>query len=257
MISEKNEKILGVFLLVVLISCLVYLIFFASKNANKTEVEMIKINGNNLLTEEEYLKSANLADSSLYKKLTLSEIKARIDKHPYLKNVDVEYEGNNLVNINLTEKKIKAIIINNGEPYFISDDFEILPMIEGTKFSDLPVISNAVLDNHFSPLTYQKNEGLIEAFKIIDAAKLTNDNISKRISEINLRNGGDIILTFSGMKPPVIFGKGQLPKKMIYFEIMLEGITNGNSLVDNSDYIDLRFADEIYIGKSEGTGLSE
>ena len=38
---------------------------------------------------------------------------------------------------------------------------------------------------------------------------------------------------------------------------MMKGMLNGNNLVDNSDYIDLRFANEIFLGKAEETGLSE
>ncbi len=254
---EKNNKILGTLLFVVLISCLIYLIFFTRKKTNKVEVNMIELSGNNLLSENDYLTSADLSDIAADKNLSLPEIKDRFDKHPYLENADVEYAGSGVVKVVLTEKKLMAIIINNGEPYFITNSFEILPMLSNTKFGDLPVISNAGTLNNFAPLSIQKSEDIVEAFKIIDAAKLTNTEISKKISEINLRNGGDIVLTLSGIRPPVIFGRGEEAKKMIYFEIMFEGMNNGNDLVDNSEYIDLRFANEIFLGKSQGTGLIE
>ncbi len=218
---------------------------------------MIELSGNNLLSENDYLTSADLSDIAADKNLSLPEIKDRFDKHPYLENADVEYAGSGVVKVVLTEKKLMAIIINNGEPYFITNSFEILPMLSNTKFGDLPVISNAGTLNNFAPLSIQKSEDIVEAFKIIDAAKLTNTEISKKISEINLRNGGDIVLTLSGIRPPVIFGRGEEAKKMIYFEIMFEGMNNGNDLVDNSEYIDLRFANEIFLGKSQGTGLIE
>jgi hypothetical protein len=86
---------------------------------------------------------------------------------------------------------------------------------------------------------------------------MTNVNMAKRLSEINLRKGGDIILTLSGVKPPVIFGKGEAPKKMVYLDIMWSKIIGQNSLADNSDYIDLRFSDEIFVGTSEKTGITE
>lgn len=44
---------------------------------------------------------------------------------------------------------------------------------------------------------------------------------------------------------------------MIYLEIMWDGILDGNSLIRESDYIDLRFADEVYIKGNEITELSE
>jgi hypothetical protein len=44
---------------------------------------------------------------------------------------------------------------------------------------------------------------------------------------------------------------------MIYLEIMWDGILEGNSLIQQSDYIDLRFANEIYIKDTEITSLNE
>ena len=254
---EKKSKILSTLFLIVLISCLIFLIFSTNKKNNKDEVKMIEVRGNKLLSESDYLKYAKLNDLTSYNDLTLPAIKERFEKHPYLDNVDVEYDGNGLVKVFVTEKIIMAVIINNGEPYFITEKFQILPMLNDTKFVDLPVISNANVQNNFIALSYHESDDIVEAFKIIEAAKLSSVELSKKLSEIDLRNGSEIILSFSGIKPPVIFGKGDEAKKMVYLEIMMEGMLNGNNLVDNSDYIDLRFANEIFLGKAEETGLSE
>ena len=64
-------------------------------------------------------------------------------------------------------------------------------MIQNSKFVDLPVISNALINGKLVPLTTLKTGGITEAFEIIDAAKLTNAEILERLSEINLRDGGD------------------------------------------------------------------
>ncbi|MHB8578439.1 MAG: cell division protein FtsQ/DivIB [Ignavibacteriaceae bacterium] len=218
---------------------------------------MIEVSGNKLLSESDYLKFAKLNELSIYSGLTLPAIKERFEKHPYLDNVDVEYAGNGLVKVFVTERIIMAVIINNGEPYFITENFQILPMLNDTKYVDLPVISNANVQNKITALFYQKSDDIIEAFKIIEAAKLSSVELSKKLSEIDLRNGGEIILSFSGIKSPVIFGKGDDAKKMIYLENMMDGMVNGNNFVESSNYIDLRFANEIFLGKSEETGLSE
>jgi cell division protein FtsQ len=130
-------------------------------------------------------------------------------------------------------------------------------MLDDTKYIDLPVISNANVQNNFTVFSFQESDDVVEAFKIIEAAKLSSIELSKKLSEIDLRNGNEILLSFSGIKPPVIFGKGDEAKKMVYLEIMMDGMPKGNNLVDNSDYIDLRFANEIFLGKAEETGLSE
>ncbi len=40
------------------------------------------------------------------------------------------------------------------------------------------------------------------AFRIIDAISLSDTNVRKNLAEINLRKGGDVILTFTGLKLP-------------------------------------------------------
>lgn len=218
---------------------------------------MIQITGNNLLSEGDYLSFTKLNDRSGYDEITLPVIKSRFESHPYVERADVEYLSGNIAKVVLTEKKIEAVLLYNGEPHFITEDFEILPVLPNTKFTDLPVISNPKIQKQLRPLSICVNDDLVQAFKIIEAAKLANENIAQKLSEINLRNGGEIILSFSGVKPPVLFGRGEAAKKMVYLDIMWNGIVEGNNLVENSDYIDLRFANEIYIGAAQKTGLSE
>jgi cell division septal protein FtsQ len=254
---EKLSKIFGTLLFVVLISCLIYLSFFGKEKTNKGEIRMIDVTGNSLLSEEEYLNFTKLNDIPQYEGLTLPVIKNRFEKHPYIERADVEYAGNNKVKVVLHEKKIKAVLLDNGEPYFITDEFQVLPVLQNSKFVDLPIISNAQIEKQVVPLSTLKTEGITEAFEIIDAAKLANAEILNSLSEINLRSGGDIVLTFSGLKPPVIYGRGQAAKKMVYLDIMWQGIVEGKNLIDSSEYIDLRFANEIFVGTTEKTGLSE
>ena len=218
---------------------------------------MIEITGNHLLPKSDYLEFTKLNDSAQFDFLTLPVIKDRFEKHPYIAKVDVEYTGNNSVKVYLTEKNIEAVLLAGSEPQFISDDFHILPMLQDTKAQDIPVISNPQIEKSGALPSLFKTDGMVEAFKIIEAAKLTNENIYKRLSEINLRNGGDIILTISGIKPPVLFGKGEAAKKMVYLDIMWNGMNESSDLMKSSEYIDLRFANEIYVGTSDKTGLSE
>jgi len=254
---HKNYgKILGSFLFILLISCILYLTFFSAKKIDKGNIDMIEISGNNLLNENDYLMFTRLNDLSFNHNIPLRVIKDRFEKHPYISHVDVEENGNK-AKIVVSEKNIIAVILNNAEPYFLTEDFQVLPMFSDTKLTDLPVIRNSDENYQIKPLNFIKNSDLIDAFKIIDAAKKTNMNIYKRISEIDLRKGGDIILNLTGIKTPIVFGRGEEARKMIYLEIIWDGILDGNSLIRESNYIDLRFANEVYVKQAEITGLSE
>jgi len=217
---------------------------------------MIEISGNNLLNENDYLMFTRLNDLSFNHNIPIRVIKDRFEKHPYVSHVDVE-ENDNKTKIILSEKTIIAVILNDAEPYFFTEDFQVLPMFSDTKLADLPIIRNSSENYQIKPLNFIKNSDVINAFKIIDAAKKTNMNIYKRISEIDLRKGGDIILNMTGIKTPIVFGRGEEARKMSYLEIIWDGILDGNSLIRESDYIDLRFANEVYIKQTEIAGLTE
>ncbi len=243
---------LTVFYLILIV--IFYLALFLYNKKGKEEIKMITLHGNSLLNKEQYLKFADLNQSDEYSDLSLNGIKNRIEKHPYVFKAEVKSDGRGNVAINIKEKEMYAVIIHGGEPYFISADFEFIKILEYTIYSDIPLVSNAKLPDKITPGLSNKSSDLVQAFKIIDAARITDQDISKRLAEINLKYGGDVVLTFSGMNYPVIFGRGNEVKKMIYLSIMWDKTKELNLIQDNTSYIDLRFSNEAFIGKKTGTG---
>ncbi len=255
--QEKLSKILGTFLFLVLISGLIYLIFFRIKNTGEQEIKTIEVTGNSLLSGSSYLDYAKLNDHSSYTDISLSAIKSRFERHPYIQKADVEYLSGHIARVVVTEKKIEAVLIYKEEPNFITDDFELLPVLQNTKLTDLPVIINPQIDQPLKQYSKIKSADIEQALKIIEASKLASKSIAGKLSEINLRGGGDIVLSFSGIKPLVLFGRGGTAEKMVYLDAVWNGITDGSSLAENSEYIDLRFPDEVYLGPDVKTGLNE
>lgn len=255
--SDTRTKILGLLLFIVLIGWILILSVTSERKELDKHINSISVTGNHLLNETEYLVFAKLNKSELLKDITLPVIKSRLEKHPYIKQANVEFSGNNEVHIDLIEKEIKAVIVSDNKLLLASDNFEILPLIPNTKISDMPVITNLNNDKLLQKDKILKIPGLVEAFKIMDAAELTNEELSKRLSEINMRNGGDIILLFSGIRPPVILGKGYTTEKILEFNQLLTEEDLNKEIVMNSSYIDLRFKNEIFLGNYDKTGLTE
>ena len=242
---KAGSKIFGIFFFILIISFFFYLILLPKKMIKKN-INKIELSGNKFLIVNDYLKQTKLSDLKNYNDIPLSVIEDRLEKHPYISRADVELKGNKILAY-VTERKMIAIIIKKTDLYFVSDNFEILPLMPKTKLIDLPVISNPANNDDIKPFTYIKNNGLLDALKIIESIKLTDQAILNHLSEINLRNGGDIILTFSGYPVPVIFGRGDEVRKMIYLESLWEN-KDLNNMIKNSSYIDLRFAGNIYAG---------
>lgn len=248
-------KIFGIVLLSVIVVSILYLSLFTYNKKGKEEIKMINIHGNNLLSKEIYMRFADIDQSSVYDDLSLNLIKKRIEEHPYVAKAEVKSDGIGNVDVKIIEKDIYAVLLSRSEPYFLTSDFELLKIHQFTTYSDIPVISNFRISEKLAPSKVYKTEDIVEAFKIIDAAKITDMELAKKLSEINLKNGGDVVLTFSGVSYPIVFGRGSESKKMIYLSLVWERINTLKASYQNTEYIDLRFNNEAYIGSKENTGL--
>ena len=247
--KEKLGLMLGLLIFVIIIGGMGYLIA-VDGDSDKIEVySQIELSGNSLLPSFDYLMSTNLSGKIDYSELTLPVIKSRIEKHPYVKRAEVQSDGNGKVLIKIFEKKIKALILAGSAPELITEDFELVKMMKKTNIGNLPVISNVNLKGKKHPGIIVKSGDLKRAFKIIDAIYYADESMYKNLAEINLRYGGDIVLTFSGINYPVIFGKGNEVKKIIKLSAIWKKLINSDKLFANSKYIDLRFNKEIFIGK--------
>ena len=247
--KEKLGLMFGLVLFVIIISGMIYLIA-VSRGSGEAEVfTRIGLSGNSLLTASDYLMSTNLSGKVDYSELTLPVIKSRIEHHPYVKRAEVQTDGSGKVLIKIFEKKMKALILTGSVPELVTEGFELVKLEKNTDITDLPVISNVNLKKRERPGISVNSVELKRAFKIIDAMYFTNESMYKNLAEINLRYGGDIVLTFSGIDYPVIFGKGNEVKKIIKLSAIWKKLINKDKLFANSKYVDLRFNSEIFIGK--------
>lgn len=248
---ETKIKIICTGLFIILILGISYLVYYSGKSSENKIIESIKLSGNMLLNENDYLSFTKLSEQS--NEVTLPIIKSRFEKHPYILRADVKFINENEVGVFLSEKKIYGLIVDAGEAFFITDDFIVLPVFPNTKMLDVPVISNLKKRN-IKPLKKFTNQDIVQAFKIIDASKSLTTQTLKDISEINLRSGGDVLITFSYLNIPVIFGRNNEAGKILSLEALLINNLKNNYLKE-CNYIDLRFYNEIYLGSPKGMEL--
>lgn len=242
---EIKIKIIGTGIFITLLLGVAYLVYHSNGVKSNAIIRSVSLTGNNLLNESDYLAFTKLTNLENNNHLTLQVVKSRFEKHPYVLNAEVKFENERSVKVFLTEKKIYGVIIKNDEALLAAENFQMLPVFQNTKMIDIPVLSNVQKSDELEPLKKISNEDILQAYKILDASGLTNAKMIKELAEINLRNGGDVILTFSGLSIPVIFGRHCEAGKIVALEALLN-----NYLVNNagSDYIDLRFYNDIYIG---------
>ncbi|MDZ7624907.1 MAG: FtsQ-type POTRA domain-containing protein [Ignavibacteriaceae bacterium] len=243
--SERRSKFFGLVVFLVLIIGFSYLMITGSKASHREVYNQIEVTENTLLPAKEYLRYAGLSDSTKYEDLTLLEVKTRIEKHPYLRKAEVEFDGVNTILVEVQEKEIKATLLQKNELKLLTSDLETLPLFPPAAINDLPVISNLNISGKNS----YSEENILFAFRIIDAISMSDTNVRKNLAEINLRKSGDVILTFTGFKFPVLFGKSDEVRKALILKNIWQELSDEENLNQNTEYLDLRYKNKVFIGK--------
>jgi cell division septal protein FtsQ len=244
------SKILSLALMLALVIGLTFLTFFGNKEKRKEVISSVSIKNFYMLSESDYLKFAKLDPSSSMANLTLPIIKDRIEKHPYVLRSEVELTAGNKVNIIVYEKKINAIVQKGAETYFITNKYEALPIFANTNLMNVPLITFPKGAENIKALCKYNDDSMKEAFRIIDGIKNIDYDLYKGLEQINLRNGADIVLSFNCFNAPVIFGRGDDARKVVYLESLFKNYNNQQ--LDSINYIDLRYSKLIYVGKMNG-----
>ena len=227
---------------------LIVYLSFSLERKDDIKISVIELNGDVHMKKDQYFKFANLDKLSEYGKLTLSLIKDRLEKHPYVKYAEVKYDGQNKVTVNIYEKTFDAILIADNKQYFITDKLEIIPFLPFTNKVNYPVVSNPLVEGDITKIKYvRKGSDIITGLKILTTLKLVNPELYEELSEVDLRKGKDIVMFFSTLDYPVVVGRKNEIKKTLYLN-SLWSYLKGKEVNNYLNYIDLRFSEHVYLG---------
>lgn len=223
-------------------------------NSKNEEIKFIELKGDYHLSQNEYFKFAKIENQDDYSLLTPRIVKDRLEKHPYVSKVDVLLKENKL-SVELVEKEFESLVMFDGKEYLVSEKSIIIPKLPNSEKIDYPIISNPFGANkikEFEKAT--NNEDVKIGLKIILTLKIINPNLFENLSEINLRDGKDILLQFSKFNAPVILGRNNEIEKIMYLEKLVQKFdqTHINNVLN---YIDLRYSKYIYLGKSGNSDI--
>ncbi len=247
---KTKGKITGILLFAAMMLGVIYLSVFSNKK-NEERIKLIDVTGNNYLSREQYLKFSKLNNIYDYKFLSLHIVKNRFEKHPFIEKVDVKFRARNEILVNIKEKKFEAVLLKDSTEFLITEDYELVPMIAPIRNIDLPVIVNPKSDFKIKSFSSFKNNDTKTAFKILETTKLINSDLYNNLTEINLREGRDIVLGFRGFDFPVVVGRGDETRKIFCFRQVWDKIKGKDSGELDINYIDLRFDKMIYIGTND------
>ncbi len=238
--SEIKPKTAGVLMLIFIAICLV---FGANAWKSSLKIKQIKIDGNRIVGENEILQLTQLQMNTLLYDIDLTAIQKNVMSHYYIKDVVVERNLPNSIHIQVVER-IPIVIVNRPETMYLDESGLVLPKSISHRLFDLPMISGISESESLALGSTIKQQDVIEALQLVAAMKTVNRPMYHNISEVQVRNGGDIILYSTEDGVPIIFGRGEMPSKLVRLETFWNDVvhTRGTQLLQ---YIDLRYEDQI------------
>jgi len=98
-------------------------------------------------------------------------------------------------------------------------------------------------------LTASSDSGLLTIGRSI---RRVNVELYNNLNEIELRNGNDIIISFTNTEIQAILGRGNEIRKLVYFDRVWKSLKRTEN-INSYGYVDLRFNKYVYLGLSDSS----
>lgn len=183
-------------------------------------------------------------DRKLYD-VSLTEIRDRVRRNPYVKDVTVHRDPPDRIVIQVEERAPVAVIAASRMLYVDADGL-ILPLMRSDSVFDLPVITGAADVQQCEPGKRLSHSAIREALLVVRAAQLLDEGMYRRISEIHITPSGDLLMYTADTGVPVMLGRGDMTTKLEKFHEFwtIVATTRGAQALAS---VDLRFADQVVV----------
>ncbi|MCX6133179.1 MAG: FtsQ-type POTRA domain-containing protein [Ignavibacteriales bacterium] len=221
------------------------LIVSANLWKSNLKVKRVTIEGNRIVETAEITQLIKVPKNSQLQDVDLAAVRRDILSHHFIKDAVIERDLPATLKVTVKER-VPLAIINSAEILYLDEDGVVLPHSMSKQLFDLPVLTGMPDGLVLTPGTIIKHPDIQEALQILATSKLVNKELSHLLSEVRLRNGGDIVLYAAEWGVPIIFGRGEIANKLIRLESFWNSIVRERGS-DNLQYVDLRFDDQVVV----------
>ncbi len=208
-------------------------------------VHRVLVYGNNVVQTNEILQLAHIPDAYRMYDLDLMKIQKDVISHYFIKEVVVERDLPSTIRITVMERTPVAMI-NTGELRYLDPEGVVLPHSVSGELFDLPLISGIPSDASPRIGATLTHPDVQEALTILSTARLVRKEMFHLISEVRLRDGGDIVLYTAEGSIPILYGRGHAASKLVRLETFWNGIVQERG-PRSVQYIDIRFDDQVIV----------
>jgi cell division protein FtsQ len=209
------------------------------------KVKRITVEGNRIVETAEITQLIKVPKGVQLQDIDLMAVRHDILSHHFIKEAIVERDLPATLRVTIKER-VPLAIINSSEILYIDEDGVVLPHSISKQLFDLPVLSGMPPGLSLTPGTTLKNADVREVLQILACSKQVSNDLYHLISEVKMRNGGDIVLYSAEHGVPIIFGHGEAASKLIRLESFWNNIVRDRGS-ENLQYVDLRFDDQVVV----------
>lgn len=228
-----------------LILLAVGLIVSANLWKSNLKVKRVTIEGNRIVETAEITQLIKVPKNTQLQDVDLMAVRRDILSHHFIKDAVVERDLPATLKVTVKER-VPLAIINGPVILYLDEDGVVLPHSISKQLFDLPVLTGMPEGIAAAPGTTIKNADIQEALQILASSRLVNKELYHVISEVRLRNGGDIVLYAAEWGVPIIFGHGEIASKLVRLESFWNTVVRERGS-DNLQYVDLRFDDQVVV----------
>lgn len=242
---KRGRTGLGLILMSLLLAGMLAVTLGANAWKKDLPVRSVTVEGNAILSTAEILKIADIPKNARLFDLDLAAVRSRLQQNPFVRTVSVNREGSSGVLIDLEERVPLAAVVSD-QLLYVDDEGYVLPAARSDRMYDLPVLTGALPAGDCRPGRRIAKSAVLQALDLLLLSREFSDELYRGISEISVREDGDLILYTSDAGVPVIIGQGDLPVKLAKFNGFWREIVARRG-PQQLQYVDLRFEDQVVV----------
>jgi cell division protein FtsQ len=208
------------------------------------KVSAIDVSGVAIFAAKDVRARAKVPNGSLIDTVSLTGVRRRLVSHPYIRDARVSRTYPGELRIELEERVPVASFTVKGAIRYVDAEGVVLPYLESAVMHDLPTITgvpelaSAAFGDAVGDSLY------FEAIGILSVALETDSSVYHLISELDMKNGDDVIIYESERGVPIRIGRGDTKRKMTMLRAFWDRFVRKEGS-GNLEYLDLRFGDKI------------
>jgi cell division protein FtsQ len=208
-------------------------------------VREVYTSGNRIVSTAELVRLANIARGGRLSDVDLGAAQKRVLKNTFVREASVHRDLPDRIEIRVEEREPVAALANERLMYVDAKGM-VLPPVRSEYLFDLPVITGAPALENCAAGKVVTHPAITEALRLILAARGLNESVYRRISEVHILPGGDLMLYTAEFGVPVLVGRGDLVNKLVRLEGFWNTIVSSRG-ADALETVDIRFADQVVV----------